>query len=434
MKFSKHTFVVLLFSGWTLGLGWAIRGVFGHEYGAAWAGSMGSLAIVVATNRRDWLRRAPILAALGGIGWGVGGMMSYGLVIGYCRGTDFGNVSYGYTMLGVIGALYGFIGGGLFGLGLESDREKKAAWHSLLTEMFVCGYLVYVILVDFMDLHMTPPRSDNWARCLGASMAFAWFLHRGGFHRALRTAGYAALGAGIGFSFGNFIQTMTAVLELPVNGWNIMEFSLGFSGGVGMAYAVVTRDWPEANEPSRYVNWLSFLFFAALIPLANRRAAFSYEYYIESAERLGILDAEGFAAMQLNAATTILLIVTGTVIVFWWLYQNRKAFSTAVAIPILLLIHSLHYVSLATIKTNLFHTPFTLTNTRAWNLPALLAISLLWFALNRRESVLPLANSPGETGKRWTLIMMGAILMVIAITLISINTHGDSLPGIQERF
>ena len=120
-----------LFVALTLGLAWAMRGHFGHEWGAAWAGAMGVMAVLLVSNRKDWADRAPTLVSLGALGWGVGGMMSYGIVIGYCRSLSFGNSLYGYAMLAVIGALYGFIGGGFFGLGLESSEEKKPKWANL---------------------------------------------------------------------------------------------------------------------------------------------------------------------------------------------------------------------------------------------------------------------------------------------------------------
>jgi len=85
-------------------------------------------------QRQDWWNKIPVIALLGGLGWAAGGMMSYGLVVGYGRGSDFINVMYGLTMLAVIGGLYGFIGGGFLGLELESTREKNPAWATLLTE------------------------------------------------------------------------------------------------------------------------------------------------------------------------------------------------------------------------------------------------------------------------------------------------------------
>ena len=303
---------VLVFSGLVLGLGWAVRGVFGHEWGASWAGSMGALGVVVAVNRRDWLRRAPILACLGGVGWGVGGTMSYGLMVASGRGIHFMSVAYGYAMLILVGGLYGFVGGGLFGLGLESG-PRNAEWHRLITEMVAFGCLAYVVIIGALEWRMTPPRHESWAACLGASAALGWFLHRGGYHRALRTACYASLGAGIGFSFGNLIQTLNMVIGTGINGWNIMEFLLGFGGGVGMAYAVLSRDWPETITPSRGAHWGALLFLAAGIPVVNRAAAFSMDKFTGAAESLGMVDPAGFAARQLTTASGVVIVMTALV-------------------------------------------------------------------------------------------------------------------------
>ncbi|MBN1559890.1 hypothetical protein JW998_06540, partial [candidate division KSB1 bacterium] len=72
----------ILFVALALGLAWAIRGHFGHEYGAAWAGAIAGMAVIVAARRDDWASRLPVLSSLAAIGWGAGGMMSYGIIVG----------------------------------------------------------------------------------------------------------------------------------------------------------------------------------------------------------------------------------------------------------------------------------------------------------------------------------------------------------------
>lgn len=54
----------LFFAAIVLGLGWAMRGHFGHEWGASWAGAMGALAVLVVSKRKDWALRAPALAII----------------------------------------------------------------------------------------------------------------------------------------------------------------------------------------------------------------------------------------------------------------------------------------------------------------------------------------------------------------------------------
>ncbi|MFT5887025.1 MAG: hypothetical protein ACI9IP_003498, partial [Arcticibacterium sp.] len=85
MKDRKLWFSMVLV-GMSLGTAWAIRGQFGHEQGAAWAGAIGTLSILLVAKRRDWLAKAFSVTLAGAVGWGLGGMMSYGMVVGYGSG------------------------------------------------------------------------------------------------------------------------------------------------------------------------------------------------------------------------------------------------------------------------------------------------------------------------------------------------------------
>ena len=96
-----------LLTGISLGTAWAIRGHFGHEQGATWAGAIGVLALLVVANRADWFSRTFRILLAGAIGWGIGGIMSYGLLVGYGHATDYLNASYGLRMVFVVGALHG---------------------------------------------------------------------------------------------------------------------------------------------------------------------------------------------------------------------------------------------------------------------------------------------------------------------------------------
>lgn len=94
----------------TLGTAWAIRGHFGHELGAAWAGGIGALALVLVSQRKNWHAKMLMIAFSSAIGWGSGGMISYGKVVAYGRSDDFLNAAYGLLMLFVIGSLFGLMG------------------------------------------------------------------------------------------------------------------------------------------------------------------------------------------------------------------------------------------------------------------------------------------------------------------------------------
>lgn len=424
---------IMLVTALALGLGWAIRGHFGHEWGASWAGAMAALALVVATKRADWQRRAPTLAFLGGIGWAVGGMMSYGIVIGYCRGTDFFNVAYGYTMLAVIGGLYGFIGGGLFGLGLATTADKKPNWPALLAEMVAGAWIFWGFIIYQLEWKMTPPRSELWAACLGAAMALAWYLYRNGYHNTLRVAGYSALGAGFGFASGNFIQTLGSASGISYNWWNVMEFTLGCCGGLGLAYAVTTREWPESVKPSRTANWLALIFIVVVIPLTNFIDGFNLEYFNQMATEWHVANPEHFARTQLLFGWMMMATFVILAFLLWWQAHQNQAIVGRV-VPFLFFAYSLYYMLFGFIKKGMFYQGFSLKYSDTLYLPIFLVPVLLWLlSLKNPDSDLSVKKTIPETWNRWGIILIGMILIILMITLISINSH-EGLGGYHERF
>jgi len=423
----------LLLSALTFGLGWAIRGHFGHEWGASWAGAMGALAVLVASRNRDWMGRAPVLTALGAIGWAVGGMMSYGIVVGYCRGTDFFNVAYGYAMLAVIGGLYGFIGGGLFGLGLETTNEKKPKWPSLLAEMVAGAWIFWGFIIYQLEWKMTPPRSELWAACLGAAAALAWYCQRARFHRALRVAAYSALGGGFGFFFGNFLQVMGNVSGTPYNWWNVMEFSLGFCGGLGMAYAVLSSDWPRAAAPSKTANGLALILIVAAIPLTNFIVQFEPGKLLKLAESMNLSHAEMFVRTQNLFGWILMAACTLAALLAWRRFRDDVEILYRLVVPLFLFFYGLYYTLFGHIVKGFFYRPYSLRHSDALYLPVLVLTVLFWLLIRKKEPPLPLIRPPKESAGRWTTVFAILIVIVVLVALISINSHAD-MGGAHERF
>lgn len=422
-----------LFVAVVLGLGWAMRGHFGHEWGASWAGVMGTLSVLLVSKRKDWALRAPVLAALGAIGWGIGGMMSYGIVIGYCRSLSFVNSFYGYAMLAVIGGLYGFIGGGLFGLGLESSKVNKPKWPNLIVEMFAGGFLVWGLLIYQMEWFMTPPRSELWAACFGAALALSWFLYRNDFKRALRVAGYSALGAGFGFAFGNFIQTVGSSSEIQYNWWNVMEFTLGFFGGLGMVYAVLTREWPESVKPSKTGNWIAIVFVFLFIPVTNYFNGFTMEHFVNLAGNLNISGIEHYTTRQFLYGGISVLVFASLAILTWKHCSQSKNFLVKYCLPALLLITAIQYNLFSYIKLGTFIWPFTFARSESLYIFIIVLIISTWYFGLRKTLSFPGKNSGDETWKRWGIILIALLIFLIIITTISINIHNE-MPGAHNRF
>src|SRR5690606_31452127 len=115
------------------------------------------LALVLVSQRNDWYNRMILVALASAVGWGAGGMISYGMVVGYGQADNFINSFYGLGMLFVIGGLFGLLGGGLVGLVLDTTRDHKVKWGSLMAEMTAGGLLSYYFLVEQIGFKMTPP-------------------------------------------------------------------------------------------------------------------------------------------------------------------------------------------------------------------------------------------------------------------------------------
>ncbi len=110
----------------TMSVGWGIRGNFGHEYGAMFAGAIATLAVVLVAGRDDWVRRAPYFALFGAIGWGFGGSMSYGQVLGYTHSGHVPSEAYGFACLFVIGFLWAGLGGAAAAIPAVLDSRRLA--------------------------------------------------------------------------------------------------------------------------------------------------------------------------------------------------------------------------------------------------------------------------------------------------------------------
>ena len=80
MKENRNVWTPTLLVAIALGTAWAVRGKFGHEQGAAWAGAVGAIALVLAAGRKDWYVRLFTIALAAA--WAGNGWMSVWIVVG----------------------------------------------------------------------------------------------------------------------------------------------------------------------------------------------------------------------------------------------------------------------------------------------------------------------------------------------------------------
>jgi hypothetical protein len=107
------------------------------------------------------------------------------------------------------------------------------------------------LLTVALHLRMTPPRSDNWAGCVGLAAALCVYLWRTRQRAALSLVAYGALAGGAGFAIGDFVQMLgranwgvigrfPALQELGYWKWMEQLFGLLMGAGVALGLARLT--------------------------------------------------------------------------------------------------------------------------------------------------------------------------------------------------
>jgi len=336
----KRSIQMPLLAALAMSLGWGIRGDYGHEAGAMLPGALVALAIVFTSGRADWLARTPTVAMLGALGWAFGGQMSYGIVIGYTASASFPDVAYGFASLFLIGALWGGIGAGILGLGLTWDNSRLESFVVPLSTLYALWLLLglsglsnrlearwtfndtdwvaatsalliglilrlfgdrwrdparlilllaggwwagYGLLTLTLGLRMTPPRSDNWAGCVGIAIALTIFLWREGNRATLLLVVCGLLAGGLGFAVGDFVQMLGRASWGPIGRyealqhldyWKWMErlFGLIMGAGLGLAAQRLVREGLTSlgvNKPARSLRGFSLAILLIVMPWEN---------------------------------------------------------------------------------------------------------------------------------------------------------------------
>jgi len=135
----------LLLVGLSLSIGWGIRGNFGHEYGAAFAGCLAAITVCLLSGREDWRQRLPYFAFFGVLGWGFGGSISYMQVISYTESGHTRSQWYGYVGLFYIGFLWAALGGAGTALSAVADKNRLVNFFPPLLFIFGAWFLLDLI-------------------------------------------------------------------------------------------------------------------------------------------------------------------------------------------------------------------------------------------------------------------------------------------------
>lgn len=257
------------------GMGWGIRGQYGHESGAMIAGLLVGLVVGLLYCGGQTSLFAARVAALAAIGIGFGGSMTYGQTVGLTHDPRFhGNweaLRWGMLGLAVIGGLWVGFAGVLLGMGLGGKRYRPL--EIALVWMFLIG--LYFLGVYLLNEPFEPaarrlpriyfsgnwywqpdnaelvPRRECWGGLLFALVGLLMYVAVVKRDAMARNVGLVAILFGaIGFPAGQCLQAYhswnveafregpLAAIDPYMNWWNAMETTFGAILGLGLGWGV----------------------------------------------------------------------------------------------------------------------------------------------------------------------------------------------------
>ncbi|MGE3317098.1 MAG: hypothetical protein AB7O26_18430 [Planctomycetaceae bacterium] len=242
----------LIFPAIAMSLGWGLRGTIGGgPMGATIPGVMIALAICLLVRRPGGIA---VAAALGTIGVGLGGQMTYGQTIGFVRNVE--TEQWGLLGLAVKGAVWGLSGGVLLGLGLVHEkftrRQILIALLLMIGGTFLGWALVNQPKLIYFSNREKEPRAEIWAGLLFGAIATTGYL--ASLRRSNVPTSFALLGlifGGLGFGGGGVFNKFGTgtfkenyqnegwwkTIDQYVGWWKLMELTFGLLLGLGYGLA-----------------------------------------------------------------------------------------------------------------------------------------------------------------------------------------------------
>jgi hypothetical protein len=234
----------IVFPAITMMLGWGLRGyIGGGPFGAMIPGAFVALSIAMLLKLS--VEATSVLVVFAAVGIGIGGEMTYGQTLGFLRNPE--TMWWGTLGTTVKGAVWGLLGGTVFGMGLIyhrlSQRTIMITFLLLLAGMLLGFKLInQPMLIYFSD--PSKPRPESWGALLVGALVILIFLKYKlesiDFRIIFRIAIWGFIGGGLGFGLGGFWMVLGSQLPKDVifnSWWKAMEFSFGLLLGAGLGFA-----------------------------------------------------------------------------------------------------------------------------------------------------------------------------------------------------
>jgi hypothetical protein len=262
---------VILLAAAAGGMGWGIRGQYGHETGAMIAGLLAGLVLVVLLGPSGASLQSARAVALCAAAIGFGGAMTYGQTVGLTQNPEvIGNwaaLSWGMLGLGIKGALWIGFAGAFLGMGLSGAR-----YHPREMALVLGGMLLLMLAgMGLLNLPFDPenrslpriyfsadwswyptagaelkPRREFWGGFLFALVGLVLYVGWIRKDRLARNMAFWGCLGGLGFPIGQSLQSwhawnrslfqegFLADCDKVINWWNFMETTFGLVMGAAL--------------------------------------------------------------------------------------------------------------------------------------------------------------------------------------------------------
>ncbi len=307
------------------GLGWGIRGQYGHESGAMIPGVLIGLTIALLIAPAASGLRLARIAALTAVGFSFGASMTYGQTLGLSHDAGIREVGYWWGMLGttVKGAIWVGLAGAFMGIGLSRRRYGAAELAIVLLVMIGLWLIgVWALNTPLAPVNQKLPRiyfSDYWnagkpdweprmelwgglSFALVGLLAYLAFIRRDG--RAVAMTFFGLVAGGIGFTSGQSLQAYcawhapfpTAAIAKYIDAWKVMEVTFGLVVGLGTAIGCLVlygrRDDAELEDEvtlSPVTEVVLFVLMADVMFLWNLRSYAAVDVVADVALTMGVI-------------------------------------------------------------------------------------------------------------------------------------------------
>ncbi len=337
--------LVMLISAMAGGMGWGIRGQYGHETGAMIAGALVGLVLTFffcPTVNSLFTARA---VAFMTVAIGFGGSMTYGQTVGLTHDAELiGNkeaLQWGFLGLFIKGGIWIAFAGAFLGIGLSRVKWRPTEIASMLVAMVFFLFLGLFLInqpfdpanrelpnVYFSDQWFwepdkadLKPRFERWGGlflALVSVVCYAAFIKRDKLAQWLALFGFLA--GGFGFSLGQGVQAYHAwnpevfqtgwlsggvmgTIFSKFNWWNMMETTFGAIFGAILALGVwlnrgliQTEPEDESVELSAGNEWMLIGVHIVALITWNFYGYQAFDMFADHAITMGLLPIFGIVA------------------------------------------------------------------------------------------------------------------------------------------